>query len=225
MKAGNASYNFAKEVPDIIPVFPLTGALLLPGGQLPLNIFEPRYLEMINDALRGDKLIGMIQPKLNGESGNNSEGQPLLSDVGCIGRISAFQETGDGRFHVSLSGVCRFRVIEEASVNTEYRQCKIEIYENDLEELLEGDDIDREAVLLAFKNYLDANEMDADWETVEKAETETLVTALCMMSPYDPAEKQALLEAPTLKDRSETLIAISEFHLAKKNGDKYGNLQ
>jgi len=223
MKAGNASYFHAEEMPEIIPVFPLTGALLLPGGQLPLNIFEPRYLEMVNDALRGDKIIGMIQPGLN--SGENGESPPALSEVGCIGRISAFQETGDGRYHISLSGICRFRVVEELSVNTGYRQCKVEMFESDLVELSDNNDVDREAVLVAFRNYLDANNMDADWETVERAETETLVTALCMMSPYDPAEKQALLEAPTLKDRADTLIAISEIHLAKRNGDTYGNLQ
>lgn len=223
MKAGNESYNFSKDVPDTIPVFPLTGALLLPGGQLPLNIFEPRYLEMINNALRGNKLIGMIQPKLNGDQ--TSDGPPELSDIGCIGRISAFQETGDGRYHISLSGICRFKVVEEIQVNTGYRQCKIEAFEGDMEDMTQGDDVDRDAVLLAFKNYLEANNMDADWDTVERAETETLITALCMMSPYDPAEKQALLEAHTLKDRADTLIAISEFYLARQNGGTYGNLQ
>lgn len=223
MRAGNASYNFASDLPDTIPVFPLTGALLLPGGQLPLNIFEPRYLEMIHDSLRGEKIIGMIQPALN--STHNPDDPKPLSKVGCLGRISTFQETGDGRLHISLSGICRFNVIEEISVNTGYRQCKIKIIEDDLADLSEGDDVDRDAVLNAFRNYLTANNMDADWETVDKADTETLITALCMMSPYDPAEKQALLEAPTLKDRADTLIAISEFHLAKQSGDTYGNLQ
>lgn len=223
MRAGNATYNFTKDIPDTIPVFPLTGALLLPGGQLPLNIFEPRYLEMINDAMRSEKLIGMVQPRQGNEQ--NEDGSPCLSDVGCIGRITTFQETGDGRLHISLSGICRFNVIEELAVNTGYRQCKIEVFENDLAEMSEGDDVDRDAVLLAFKNYLNANNMDADWETVNHADTETLITALCMMSPYSPVEKQALLEAPTLKDRADTLIAISEIHLAKQNGDTYGNLQ
>lgn len=223
MRAGNANYNFSDEIPDIIPIFPLTGALLLPGGQLPLNIFEPRYIEMLDDALRGEKLIGMIQPELNGAI--STDGVPPLSKVGCIGRISTFQETGDGRLHISLSGICRFNVVEEITVNTSYRQCKIEVIESDLEEMSQGDDVDRDAVVLAFKNYLSANNMDADWETVDRADTETLITALCMMSPYDPAEKQALLEAPTLKDRADTLIAISEIHLAKQDGDTFGSLQ
>ena len=223
MKAGNATYNFANELPDTISVFPLTGGLLLPGGQLPLNIFELRYIEMINTALAGNKLIGMIQPCL--ETKHNNHEPPLLSKVGCIGRLTTYQETGDGRYHISLSGVCRFKVIEELSVNTNYRQCKIEIHEEDLDEMTQGDDIDREEIILAFKNYLEANNMNADWETVENSETEALVTALCMMSPYNAAEKQALLEAPTLKDRCDTLIAISESHLAKRKGDTYGNLQ
>jgi len=223
MRAGNQSYNSSSDIAETIPVFPLTGALLLPGGQLPLNIFEPRYIEMINDALRGEKLIGMIQPQLS--ENQPPEEPPSLSKIGCIGRISAFQETGDGRYHITLSGICRFEVIEEISVNTSYRQCKIEVIESDLAELSEGDDINREDIMIAFKNYLNANDMDADWDTVEKADTETLITALCMMSPYDPAEKQALLEAHTLKDRADTLIAISEIHLARKSGDTYGNLQ
>ena len=223
MKAGNTSYQSPEDISEIIPVFPLTGALLLPGGQLPLNIFEPRYLEMVDDALRSEKLIGMIQPCL--QSKQVCQGPPPLSNIGCVGRISAFQETGDGRYHITLSGICRFKVNEEISVNTGYRQCKITVFGNDLAELCEGDDVDRDAVLDAFRNYLDANNMDADWATVARADTETLVTALCMMSPYDPKEKQALLEAPTLRDRAETLIAISEIHLAKHCSEKFGKLQ
>ncbi len=223
MKAGNTSYNSISEIPDTIPVFPLTGALLLPGGQLPLNIFEQRYINMINDALSSNKIIGMIQPCL--KTDHNGSPAPVLSDMGCIGRISAYQEMGDGRYHISLSGICRFNVVEELKTNTDYRQCKVEYIEDDLDEMCQGDDIDRDEVLLAFKNYLDANNMSADWETIEKSETETLVIALCMMSPYNPAEKQALLEAPTLKDRCDTLIAISESHLAKKSGATYGKLQ
>lgn len=223
MRAGNATYTFANDLPETIPVFPLTGALLLPGGQLPLNIFEPRYLEMITDALRGEKLIGMIQPDL--KTPHHGDEPPALSEIGCVGRISAFQETGDGRLHISLSGVCRFKVVEEMTVNTGYRQCSIKAFETDLSEISQSDAVDRDAVLLAFKNYLTANDMDADWDTVNNADTESLITALCMMSPYDPAEKQALLEAPTLKDRADTLIAISEIHLAKQKGDTFSNLQ
>ena len=223
MRAGNATYTFANDLPETIPVFPLTGALLLPGGQLPLNIFEPRYLEMVADAMRDEKLIGMIQPDL--KAPHHGDEPPALSEIGCVGRISAFQETGDGRLHISLSGVCRFKVIKEMTVNTGYRQCSIEAFENDLSEVSQSDAVDRDAVLLAFKNYLTANDMDADWDTVNNADTESLITALCMMSPYDPAEKQALLEAPTLKDRADTLIAISEIHLAKQKGDTFSNLQ
>lgn len=223
MKAGNASYTSINGIPEIVPVFPLTGALLLPGGQMPLNIFEPRYLEMVEDAMRGEKLIGMIQPclKYSGEPCSN----PPLSGVGCLGRITGFQETGDGRYLISLSGICRYRVCEESSVNTGYRQCKIKIFEQDLTPKSEGNTVDRDALLVAFRNYLEANDMDADWESVETTDNETLVTALCMMSPYGPAEKQALLEAADLRHRAETLIAISEMHLARNCNDTPDRLQ
>ena len=139
MKAGNESYNFKIDLPDKIPVFPLTGALLLPSGQLPLNIFEPRYIEMVNDALHGEKLIGMIQPDLNNL--HSDENPPALSKIGCIGRISAFQELGNGQLHINLSGICRFKVIEEIKATTNYRQCKIDAFETDLAEHSTGDEI------------------------------------------------------------------------------------
>ncbi len=190
---------------------------------MPLNIFEPRYLRMIEDAMQDKKLIGMIQPDLKkkGKSG----GGPSLSDVGCIGRIIAFQESGDGRYLIHLAGICRFKMVEELDVSTPYRQCKIQPISDDLEADESMSDTDRDAVLLAFQNYLDANDMSADWETIEKTDNETLVTALCMMSPYDPVEKQALLEAPNLKARADTLVAISEMHLARADNDNFGRLQ
>ncbi len=223
MKAGNAEYTNPNEVASTIPVFPLTGALLLPGGQMPLNIFEPRYLQMIDDAIKNDKLIGMIQPDLKNSSEDGA--CPKLSNIGCVGRLTAFQESGDGRYLISLAGICRFKLVEELMVNTLYRQCLIEPMACDLEKDNSMSDVDREAVLAAFRNYLDANSMDADWETIRKTDNETLITALCMMSPYDPIEKQALLEAPDLKARADTLIAISEMHLARDDSDNHGRLQ
>jgi len=223
MKAGNATYIDADKIPSAIPVFPLTGALLLPGGQLPLNIFEPRYLEMINAALSGEKLIGMIQPCL--KDGPQNQAVPPLSSIGCLGRISGFQETGDGRYLINLSGICRFKVLEELSTTTSYRQCRIELFKQDLKTIPNEQEIDRDGVLTAFRNYLEANDMDADWEAVSTTDNETLVTALCMMSPYGPAEKQALLEAPDLKARAETLIAISQIQLARDNTKNTGRLQ
>ncbi|MEM9331745.1 MAG: LON peptidase substrate-binding domain-containing protein [Pseudomonadota bacterium] len=218
VKAGNIIYSKASDFPETVPIFPLTGALLLPGGHMPLNIFEPRYLEMIDDAMSSSKIIGMIQPCLKSDCSGDT--QPTLSKIGCLGRISAFQETGDGRYLISLCGICRYEVIEEISVNTNYRQCKIQVLEEDLiEHSLEENPIDRDALLTAFRNFLNANSMDADWKAVTNTDNQTLVTALCMMCPYSPQEKQALLEAPDLKTRADTLIAISEVHLARNAGD------
>ena len=223
IKAGNATYVNPSDVSETIPVFPLTGALLLPGGQMPLNIFEPRYLSMVSDALQGDRLIGMVQPCLKTACEGHSP--PQLSKIGCVGRITASQETGDGRLLISLNGVCRYRLVDELTVNTAYRQCEIAPFEQDFHEDSSVKDVDREALLSAFRNYLRANDMDADWDSIRNTGTDTLVTALCMMSPYDPAEKQALLEAPNMKERCETLIAISEFHLASNSEDSAGKLQ
>jgi Lon protease-like protein len=213
IKAGNASYSGVRDFPETIPVFPLTGALLLPGGHMPLNIFEPRYLQMITDAMQDHKLVGMIQPDLKNK--NTSSDVPPLSQVGCIGRITACQETGDGRILISLGGVCRFKILEEPKVSKLYRKVRYEIFEDDLDDKPNQEGIDRHAVITAFRNYLESNGMDADWDTVNETETDTLITALCMMSPFEPAEKQALLEAPTLKMRAETLVTISDFYLAR----------
>ena len=208
MRAGNFSYVNANDIPETIALFPLSGALLLPGGQMPLNIFEPRYLAMIDHALATDRLIGMIQPALDGSENK-------LCNVGCLGRISSYAETGDGRYHLTLAGVCRFRMVEEAAVKTPWRQAHITPFLGDLE-TPDGKDVDRSALLKAFKSFLEANSMDADWESVNRADNVMLVNSLSMMSPYGPAEKQALLEAPDLKTRAEILIAVTEMDLAKK---------
>ena len=220
MKAGNAKYEHGSDVPAVIPVFPLPGALLLPRGQLPLNIFEPRYVAMIDAALRTDRVIGMIQPSLS-EPKDGASDQDGLCRVGCAGRLTALQEAGDGRYLVTLTGISRFDVEAEMDVTTPYRQCRItlERFCGDLSTGLGEDDVDRESLLSAFKAYLEANDMQADWEGVDQARNETLVNALSMMCPYGPAEKQALLEASDLKTRAETLIAITEFDLARKRGD------
>ena len=224
IKAGNTVYRGREDLPEEIPVFPLTGALLLPGGQMPLNIFEPRYVKMIDDAVSNNKLIGIIQPCLKPE--NSGVEPPPLCKIGCIGRITAYQESGDGRYLISLSGVCRFKVVEEIDNDLSYRSCRIEVMQEDLGEVGNAcEQIDREHLLAAFRKYLEANGLDADWSTVKKTSTDTLVTALCMMSPYGPAEKQALLEAPDVRSRAETLIMISEMHIAHQSGDEGGTLQ
>lgn len=224
MKAGNKTYGNSSDIPATIPVFPLSGALLLPGGQLPLNIFEPRYVKMIDDAIAGDKIIGMVQPCLKPE--NADIDPPPLCKIGCMGRISAYQESGDGRYLISLTGICRYEIEAELDEGNPYRSCRISPVETDLEDRCRSaETVDRKQLLDAFGNYLRANGMDADWATVKKTSTDTLVTALCMMSPYEPAEKQALLEAPDIKTRADTLITISEMYLAQQNGDKSNRLQ
>jgi Lon protease-like protein len=212
----NAAYLGPGDLADVIPVFPLPGALLLPRGQMPLNIFEPRYLLMIDDAFRsGHRLIGMIQPD---PAHPGPEDRPNLYRIGCVGRITQLAETGDGRYLIQLIGVARFRLDEELPVSTPYRQCRV-IYTPFIDDFTarKGEDqVDREGLLRSLSDFLKANDLKADWEGIENAPNEALVNALAMMSPYGAAEKQALLEAPDLKTRAEILIAVTEIELAKK---------
>jgi Lon protease-like protein len=213
----NVAYHNPGDLADVIPVFPLAGALLLPRGQMPLNIFEPRYLAMIDDALRsGLRLIGMIQPD---PAHPGTEERPGLYKIGCVGRITQVTETGDGRYLIELTGVVRFRIDEELRVSTPYRQCRV-LYTPFIDDFTARkgeDDVDREALLQALRDFLAANDLKADWEGIENAPNEALVNALAMMSPYPAAEKQALLEAPDLKTRAEILVAVTEIELAKKS--------
>lgn len=212
--ATNTPYLGPADLPDVIPVFPLPGALLLPRGQLPLNIFEPRYLAMIDDAfLSGRRLIGMVQPVPADEDAK----RPALSAVGCVGRITQLAESGDGRYMLSLTGITRFRIVEELAVTTPYRQCKIdcEPYQGDFEARVGEEDVDRDGLLKTLKEFLEVNDMEADWDGIRRAPTEILVNALCMMSPWGLKEKQALLEAPDLKTRAALLVAVTEVALAK----------
>ena len=211
------------DLPSVIPVFPLSGALLLPRGQMPLNIFEPRYLKMVDDALAGDRIIGMIQPE--DDEALVAGSRPHLRSVGCAGRISGFSETDDGRYLITLTGIARFRVIEEVASDTPYRLCRVTAapFAGDFAVQGEGD-VDRDGLISAFRAYLDAHELDADWDSVIRASNESLVNAIAMLSPYGPAEKQALLEAPDLKTRAETLVALSEMSIARTTSGK-GMLQ
>jgi hypothetical protein len=224
MIVGNARYVKREDLPKVARVFPLTGALLLPGGQLPLNIFEPRYLAMFDAALAGDRLIAIVQPALS-EQAAGDPSRPALSGVGCIGRITSFAETGDGRYITSLSGVCRFRLLEEVGTGHPYRTFSIAPLLTDLSAEDDESSVDRAELLRVFRAYLDANKLEADWESVERAGNRTLVNSLSMMSPFGPAEKQALLEAPDLRTRAETLIAITQFFLARGTSDSDTVLQ
>jgi Lon protease-like protein len=212
----NEIYSGPEDLAGVIPIFPLPGALLLPRGQMPLNIFEPRYLAMVDAALMsGNRLIGMIQPD---PAHPGPEDHPNTYKVGCVGRITQIAETGDGRYLMQLTGVCRFRVEEELPVTTPFRQCRVTYapFTDDFIARKGEEDVDRKTVLRALADFLKANNLKTDWEGIENAPNEALVNALAMMSPYGTAEKQAMLEAPDLKTRAEILIAVTEMDLAKK---------
>ena len=202
------------DLPDTIPVFPLPGALLLPGGRLPRNIFEPSYLAMLDDALRSDhRLIGMIQP-------SNDDRPPKLHKIGCAGRITSLSETEDGRYLIVLSGVSRFRIKEEREGFSPYR--KIEAnwapFAGDLDRTETEDPFDKEAFLELLRKYFEVANLASDWDTMREAETEMLINSLSMMCPFEVEEKQALLEAPTLADRADTLEALIRFAIAEGSG-------
>jgi len=215
----NTIYKGPDDLPAVISVFPLPGALLLPRGQMPLNIFEPRYLTMTDDALRSShRLIGMIQPTEHESTAFN----PPIFKSGCAGRITQLAESGDRRYLIQLTGIARFRVEEELAIGTPYRQCRVAFapFLDDFTARKGENEVDRKAVLRALTDFLKANNLKADWGGIENAPNEALVNALAMMSPYGPAEKQALLEAPDLKTRAEILVAVTEIELAKgKTGE------
>jgi Lon protease-like protein len=200
-------YHAFSDLPHSLPLFPLTGAVLLPRGALPLNIFEPRYLEMIDYALQGDRLVGMIQPSESEETVL----RPKLSQVGCAGKIVAFRETDDNRYLITLSGLCRFRLTSEMQTTTPWRfgHCDFAPFAGDLAQAHE-EDFPRDRLLAALKIYLNSRDMKADWKSVMTAPSEALVNALAMMCPFDPVEKQALLEAPGFQERASTLMALLE---------------
>lgn len=223
MQAGNKSYSRESDLPNTIPVFPLGGALLLPGGQMPLNIFEPRYLAMVDSALSTDRLIGIIQPALDGSQ--KQDGEPELCEIGCCGRLSGLQESGDGRYLITLSGICRFRVVEELATTDSFRRCQISPFLADLTEGDDAENVDRDLLLKTFRQFLEANDMETDWDSIARAGNDVLVNSLSMLSPYGPAEKQALLEAEDLKTRADTLIAITQMALARQSDDVTGTLQ
>jgi uncharacterized protein len=220
----NVDYRGPRDLPDAIPVFPLAGALLLPRGQMPLNIFEPRYVAMVDDALAGRRLIGMIQPD---PTHRKSDVKPKLYRIGCVGRLTQFGETGDGRYLIELTGIARFTIAEELAVTTPYRQCRVDYapFADDFVARKGEEAVDRKALLAALSAFLKANDLKADWDGIENAPNEALVNALAMMSPYGAAEKQALLEAPDLKTRAEILVAVTEIELAKAKGEGETPLQ
>ena len=210
------AYRHASDLPAVIPVFPLDGAIVLPRGQLPLNIFEPRYLNMIDDAMAGDRLIGMVQTR-DGMVGE----KPQLHAVGCVARLTAFAETPDGRYSITLSGLCRFRVGRELSAPTPYRQveAKFAPFEHDLEARDDAPGFDRGAFLSVLKRYLDARGLSVDDSAAEQAPLEALTNSLCMALPFGAPEKQMLLEASDLGERLNVLSAILAIDAASSDDD------
>jgi len=214
-----APYRQIADLPQLIPVFPLDGALLLPGGELPLQIFEPRYLNMVDDAMAGDRVIGMIQTR------GGSRARPILSEVGCLGRITSYAETSDGRYLITLTGVCRFEAGEELDLRLPYRQVRAayDRFAGDLlgrDEQIEVGEAARARFGAALKRYLNRRELDIDWETASAAPLEALVNSLCMGLPFEPAEKQAFLEASDLAARFEALTTLLEIDATEPDDER-----
>jgi len=219
-----AGFRRTADLPQVIPVFPLDGALLLPTGELPLQIFEPRYLNMVDDVMGGDRIIGMIQTLPGGD-----RERPHLAAVGCAGRITSFAETSDGRYLITLTGLCRFEPGEELAMRMPYRQVRAVYtpFEADLSELekapVPADARDRFAH--ALKRYLNRRDLDIDWETASAAPLEALVNSLAMGLPFNPQEKQALLQAPDLTGRFDVLTTLLEIDSVDDGDDENHSVQ
>ncbi|MGI3169655.1 LON peptidase substrate-binding domain-containing protein [Pseudooceanicola sp. C21-150M6] len=215
----------AADLPGVIPVFPLPGALLLPRARLPLHLFEPRYLAMLDDVLKTPhRLIGMVQPDPNPRAAQEDAPPPLHS-IGCAGRVTQFSETEDGRYMITLAGISRFRVTEEVGGFCPYRRVKPswEGFDRDLARSEKDTGFKRESFLDLLSRYFQAKSLDTDWETLKEADDEMLINSLSMLLSFDPEEKQALLEAPSLSTRRETLVTLIEYAL--RGGDDHGLLQ
>lgn len=208
------------EVPRSVPVFPLSGALLLPFSQRPLNVFEPRYIEMVDAALAGERMIGIIQPEDSSEE--SPRGRAALQKIGCLGRLTHFEENGDGRYFIILEGITRFEIVNEMTVLTPYRQVTIDAsrFVSDFDRAFGEDKVDRTRFLKMMKDYAEFGNFDLNWQEIEKTGTADLVNFCCMVSPYGAAEKQLLLEATSIEARAEALIAMAEYEMAKGGGDK-----
>jgi uncharacterized protein len=221
-------YRRPADLPSRIPIFPLRGAILLPRATLPLNIFEPRYLEMIDNAMSGARIIGILQPVVSSDDDQESPTDKAaeLRSVGCAGRITSYQELDDGRLIITLTGITRFQCVGEAESELPYRIMTVSYdkFASDLTEGLGEEMVDRQNLLRVLRTYLDANRLKTDWSTIQRASNEFLINALSVMCPYGPEEKQALLEAKDLRSRAEVLVALAEIDLAS-NGSSGTTLQ
>ena len=203
------------DLPASVPVFPLSGALLLPYSRRPLNIFEPRYIEMVDHALKGDRLVGLIQPR--DTSVESPQGRAPLERIGTVGRLVQFEEVDEGRYFVILEGLSRFELVKELPTMTPFRRAMIDTtaFAADFEREYGEEKVDRPRFLKMMRDYAEFGHFDLNWDEIEKTGTADLVNFCCMVSPYGAAEKQALLEANSLEQRAETLIAMAEFEMAK----------
>lgn len=199
------------DLPAALPIFPLTGVLLLPRAKLPLNVFEPRYLNMTFDALALDRMIGIIQPRDGGPDAN----PPLVYETGCAGRIVSFAETDDGRLLITLRGVSRFVVASELPQQRGYRRVRADFapFRDDLALSRAKPALDRDALVAVLKDYFKVNGMTADWSVIEDTPDEALISTLAMICPFDPREKQALLECDRCADRCDMMIALMEMRI------------
>jgi len=208
------------EVPKFVPVFPLSGALLLPFAQRPLNVFEPRYIEMVDAALAGNRMIGIIQPEDTSEE--SPRGRALLQRVGCLGRLTHWEENSEGRYFIILEGITRFELVNEPTALTPYRQAQIDAsrFASDFDRAFGEEKVDRTRFLKMMKDYAEFGNFDLNWQEIEKTGTADLVNFCCMVSPYGAAEKQLLLEADSIEARAEALIALAEYEMARGGSDK-----
>ena len=213
------------DLPQTIPVFPLPGLLLLPGAQLPLHLFEERYRDMIRDAIKADRTIGIVQPR----DPNNSEWAPTLYGIGCLGRIVSFRESEDGRYYTNLTGVCRFDVTGEITGEIQYRRMTVDYtrYEKDM--AADRDDatglIDRTTFMPSLKAFLTQFDVNVDWDALDKVDDVPLLRSLAMTCPFEPSEKQAILEAETSADRGRLITALIQMAVADVGDDEERKLQ
>lgn len=203
------------DLPASIPLFPLSGALLLPYSHRPLNVFEPRYVEMVDNALAGNRLIGLIQPEDSAEE--SPRGRAPLQRIGTVGRLTHWEENGEGRYFIILEGLARFELVAELTVLTPFRQATIDAtaFASDFNHDFGEDEVDRDRFLKMMKDYAEFANFELNWDEIKKTGTADLVNFGCMVSPYGAKEKQMMLEARSLRDRAETLIALAEFEMAK----------
>ena len=221
-------YRRPADVPRRIPVFPLKGAILLPRATLPLNVFEPRYLVMLDDVLAGERVLGIIQPeRTDGEEESPAGKSSPLKRVGCAGRVSAYQELDDGRLLITLTGIARFDVLRQIEDDRPYRVCEVgwDSFAGDFAPDNSAAEVDRQALLKVVKSYLDSHRLRADWKSINEAPTEFLVNSLSVISPFGSEEKQALLEARDLKARAAVLVALAEMEIAAGDGGSGTTLQ